>query len=207
MIQPSSIMPASPMESSVELLTKAQSGDDEALNQLLARHLPRLRRWARGRLGPSLRTMLDTEDLVQEAAVKALPHLTSFEIRSDHAFQLYLQQAVRNRIIDLVKRRDRRPRRGDLPDAEVLLGGDESPLDAVLRVEGLDRYGRALAQLRPRNREAIVRRLELQQSYAEIAAELGMRSPDAARMLVTRAIVQLADTMGRLREPRAPANG
>ncbi len=207
MIQPSSTMPANPMESSVDLLTKAQSGDDEALNQLLARHLPRLRRWARGRLVPSLRTMLDTEDLVQEAAIKALPHVTTLEIRSDHTFQRYLQQAVRNRIIDLVKRRDRRPRRGDLPDAEVLLGGDESPLDAVLRVEGLDRYGRALAQLRPKQREAIVRRLELQQGYAEIAAELGMRSPDAARMLVTRALVRLADTMGRLQEPRSPANG
>jgi len=34
------------VESSVELLTRAQSGDDAALNSLLARYLPRLTRWA-----------------------------------------------------------------------------------------------------------------------------------------------------------------
>src|SRR5690348_6214977 len=98
MMQPSSPMPENPMESSVDLLTKVKSGDKEALDRLLARHLPRLRRWARGRLAPTLRTMLETADLVQDAAIKALPQIPTFEIRSDHAFQLYLQQAVRNRI-------------------------------------------------------------------------------------------------------------
>ena len=198
-------MPVNAMESSVDLLSKAQSGDDEARDRLLARHLPRLRRWASGRLAPSLRTMLDTGDLVQDATVRALPHLAKLKIRSDRAFQFYLQQTVKNRIIDLVKRRDRRPRRVELSNG--MPGDGASPLDVVLQVEGLARYERALAQLRPRQRDVIVRRLELQQSYAEIAGELRMPSADAARMLVTRAILQLADTMGRLREPPAPTDG
>ena len=51
------------VESSVELLTRAQSGDDAALNSLLARYLPRLTRWASGRLPAGMRTMLDTYQL------------------------------------------------------------------------------------------------------------------------------------------------
>jgi len=38
-------------DSSVGLLVKAQSGDNDALNRLLARYLPRLGRLASGRLG------------------------------------------------------------------------------------------------------------------------------------------------------------
>jgi RNA polymerase sigma-70 factor (ECF subfamily) len=186
-------MPANSLETSVELLVKAQRGDDDAIDRLLARHLPRLRRWASRRLPSTLRTMIDTGDLVQEAAINALPHLAKIEVRSDHAFQFYLQQAVRNRIIDLAKRRDRRPRRVEL--SMGIAGAGTSPLDALLKVEGLQRYERALARLRPKQRNAVVRRLELQQEYAQIATELGMRSPDAARMMVTRAIVRLADAM------------
>jgi len=38
-------------DSSVGLPVKAQSGDNDGLNQLPARYLPRLGRWGRGRLG------------------------------------------------------------------------------------------------------------------------------------------------------------
>jgi len=38
-------------DSSGGLLVKAQSGDNDALNWLLARYLPRPGRWASGRLG------------------------------------------------------------------------------------------------------------------------------------------------------------
>ena len=72
---------------SVELVVRAQSGDAQALNQVLKRYLPRLKRWASGRLPWGLRTMLDTNDLVQEALIKALPHIATLEIRTDRALQ------------------------------------------------------------------------------------------------------------------------
>src|ERR1700693_4175652 len=108
-------MSHSSAEASVDLLAKAQSGDEEALNQLLARYLPRLRRWASGRLPSAARTMLDTGDLVQDAVIRALRHLETLEIRSDGALQAYLRQAVNNRIIDLYRRAARRPAREELP--------------------------------------------------------------------------------------------
>ena len=41
----------------------------------------------------------------------------------------------------------------------------------------------------------VIARVELQQSYAQIAAAYGKASPDAARMAVTRALVRLAEEM------------
>ena len=49
--------------------------------------------------------------------------------------------------------------------------------------------------LRPADREAIIARLELQQSYEEVALALGKPSADAARLAVTRAVKALITTM------------
>jgi hypothetical protein len=45
--------------------------------------------------------------------------------------------------------------------------------------------------LRAADREAIIARIELQQSYEEVAIALGKPSADAARMAVTRAVKAL----------------
>ena len=179
----------------MELLQKAQSGDNDALNQLLARYLPRLRRWASGRLPGGLRTMLDTGDLVQDAIINTLPHLKRLEIRSDRALQFYLQRAVKNRIIDLHKRGRRRPTREEVPMDLPAAGA--SPHEAAIGAQMLERYERALASLKKEDREAIVMRVELGLDYDEMATQLGKPSGDAARMAVTRAIVRLADKMGQ----------
>ena len=50
-------------ELSVDLLRRAQAGDEDARNDLLGRYLPRLERWASRRLPLSVRTMLDTGDI------------------------------------------------------------------------------------------------------------------------------------------------
>ncbi len=180
-------------ESSVELLARAQSGDDEALNGLLARYLPRLTRWASGRLPAGMRTMLDTNDLVQDALINALRNLTSLEIRSEGTLQAYLRRAVNNRIIDLYRRASRRPQRDELPEDAPASGA--SPLEAAIGAEALDAYERALDALSADDREAIVLRVELGFDFPEVARQLGKPSADAARMAVTRAIARLADQM------------
>jgi RNA polymerase sigma factor (sigma-70 family) len=182
-------------DSSIDLLLKAQSGDDEALNGLLTRYLPRLRRWASGRLPTGNRTMLDTGDLVQDAMINALRNLNTLEVRNEGTLQAYLRSAVRNRIIDLYRRAARRPGRGEMPDEVVSKG--RSPLDVVLDAETMELYEAALDTLREEERQAIVLRVELGFEYDEIATELGKPSAAAARMAVTRAIARLADEMRR----------
>ena len=61
--------------------------------------------------------------------------------------------------------------------------------------EALGRYELALQRLSPRDREAVVARIELGMEYAELALVLGKPSPDAARVAVARALVRLAQEM------------
>ena len=180
----------------MDLLVKAQSGDGDALDQLLVRYVPRLKRWAKGRLPWGLRTMLDTGDLVQDAVVNAIPHLATFDIRADRALEFYLRQMVRNRIIDLKRRARRRPVRQEFPEEVAVVA--TSPLDAVIAAERLDLYKRGIAMLPTRDRQAIRLRLEEGLAFAEIATRLGMGSADAARMAVGRSIVRLAVKMDAL---------
>jgi RNA polymerase sigma-70 factor (ECF subfamily) len=58
-----------------------------------------------------------------------------------------------------------------------------------------ERYERALARLRPQDREAIVARVELGCTYEELAVALGKPSADAARKAAQQALVRLAAEM------------
>jgi DNA-directed RNA polymerase specialized sigma24 family protein len=71
-----------------------------------------------------------------------------------------------------------------------------SPLEEAIGDEALAQYERALANLRPEEREAIIARIELGQTYEEIATILGKPSSEAARVAVRRAVVRLARKMG-----------
>jgi RNA polymerase sigma-70 factor (ECF subfamily) len=140
---------------------------------------------------------MDTGDLVQEAAIAALRHLSALEIRTDGALHAYLRQAVNNRIIDAYRRAGRRPAREELP--EDAAAADASPLEAAIGAEAVQRYEAALARLKDEERQTIVLRVELGYDYGELAAALGKPSADAARMAAARALARLAQEMRRER--------
>ena len=185
------------MEPSLDLLIRAQSGDKDAQNDLVSRYLPRLTRWARGRLPTSLRSMLDTGDLVQDALINALRNLDTLEIRDEGTFQWYLARAVRNRIIDLYRKKARQPIRGELPEDAV--ADTPSPIDRAIGAENRAWYERALMTLSEEEQTLIFLSLELGLTAKEIAEQLGKPSPDAARMAVNRARERLEAEMRRLR--------
>src|SRR6187402_3509845 len=68
-------------EPTIELVVRARAGDRNAVEALLQRCLPSLRRWAHGRLPSAARGAFDTEDIVQDAALHALRRLDVFEPR------------------------------------------------------------------------------------------------------------------------------
>jgi RNA polymerase sigma-70 factor (ECF subfamily) len=179
--------------STVDLLERARGGNGVAFDIVFGRCVRGLRRFAAGRLPTQCRGMNDTEDLVQDTVIRALHHLDGFEFRHEGALLAYLRQSLLNRIVDEVRKTSRRP----LP---VTLGEDhvdraDSPLDAAIGRENVARYEEALARLRPRDRAAIVLRLEQQAGYEELAVQLGMPSPNAARVAVKRALFRLAQEM------------
>jgi len=180
-------------ESSFELLKRAQAGDSSALEQLLARYRPRLRRWATGRLPQYARDMTDTDDLVQEAMLGTFRNLPDFDQRGEWALQAYLRRAVMNRIRDHIRRFETQPRRAELPELADSLNA--SPLELVIGKEALRLYDTALAALDDVEREAVIARLELGCSFHEIALLVEKPTPDAARMTVARAVAKLARLM------------
>lgn len=189
---------ASEAESTFQLLERANRGDSSALEALFARYLKPLQRWASGRLPRWARSAEDTHDLVQDTLFHAFRKIGTFEPRREGAFQAYLRQAVMNRIRDELRRTRVRPATSTLNEFEH--EGGSSPLEDVIRLETFERYEAALGRLAATDREAIIGRLELDQSYEEVAASLGSPSADAARKTVARALVRLAEAMKR--EPR-----
>lgn len=152
-----------------------------------------LRRWARGRLPGWTRDLRDTDDIVQETLVQTLRRIDDFNPRHEGALQAYLRQAVVNRVRDEIRRVGRRPASAEMPaDYE---DSSQSPLDLAIGQEAASRYEAALQRLRPEDRELIVARVEMGNSYQRIANEHGKSSPDAARMAVARALVRLAEEM------------
>jgi len=176
-----------------DLLDRARAGDAQALNQLLDRHVPQLKRWASGRLPRWARDISDTSDLVQETIINTIKHLDRFECRGDGALQAYLRQAVINRIRNEIRRAAARPHPAEL---ESHVPSDQpSPLEAAIGKQTLESYEAALSRLDDDQREAVITRVEFGFSYAEVAEVLGKPSPDAARMVVVRALVRLAKEM------------
>src|SRR5215208_4657444 len=158
---------AADLTSTIELLDRYKRGDNEAVNLLVERSLPPLKRWARGRLPDWARSLAETQDLVQDAVIRAIPHLKHFEARHPGALQAYLRQAVANHIRDEIRRAGKQ-----VIDTDQLRAQPDptpSPLEQAVGKQGVERYEAALATLRPADREAIIARLELQQSYEEIA--------------------------------------
>jgi RNA polymerase sigma-70 factor, ECF subfamily len=180
-------------EPTIELVVRAREGDRMAVEALLQRSIPSLRRFAHGRLPAAARGSLDTGDLVQETVLHVLRRLDTFEPRHVGAMQAYLRQSVINRIRDEVRRIGRHPTPAELP--EDLASEMPSPLEEAVRAEAYDRYRAVLVQLSPRDREMVVARIEAQWNLGEIAQRFNMRTVDGARMAVTRALRRLMDRM------------
>ena len=168
-------------ETSFQLLLRARTGDPDAIELLCARYLPRLHRWARGRLPRGARGAVDTGDVVQEVLVNVIKRLKVFEPRDEGAFQGYLRQALTNRFRDEARKINAHP--------------VASPLEIAIGREGVERYEAALDKLKPEDQRAIVARCEWGMSHEEVAQALGKPSANAARVAIHRALVRLAKEM------------
>ena len=183
--------------SSCSLIIRARDGDEAARNELCARYLPRLRRWAHGRLPLAARDHLDTEDIVQDTLMQSVRRLGDFTPQHDQAFSAYVCQALRNRLRDAVRRAAVRPIGQPLsPDAPAT---DPTPLERAVGGQALRRYEAALQTLRAGDRELVVARVELGLDYAEIADLTGKSSIASARVAVSRALLRLGLAMGHER--------
>ena len=180
-------------DSSLDVMARAKAGDLSAARVLIERTVGPLKQWARRRLPGYARAGANTDDIVQDAVMRALRRLDRFEYRTVDGLQAYLRQSVRNRIKDEIRRVTRHGIAEELPYG--LQDEGYSPLEEMILKEQSERYLAALRTLRPEDRLAIIFRLEHRRSFDVIAEKLGKASPDAARIAVSRALKRLADVL------------
>jgi RNA polymerase sigma-70 factor (ECF subfamily) len=185
--------------SSFALVLRARAGDEVARDELCARYLPRLRRWAHGRLPVWARGEQDTEDIVQDALMKSVRRLSAFTPKHEGAFGAYVSEALRNQVRDALRRAARRPPGAMLSADEPASG--PSPLEQAVGRQTAARYEAALQRLRESDRELVIARVELGLDYPAIAALSGKPSLAAVRVAVGRALVRLGAEMGHERRP------
>lgn len=188
-----------------DLVRRAQAGDEAALDKLVACWLPRLRRWAHGRLPWYARDIGDTSDLVQDVMLQTVKSLATFDPKGEGAFYAYLRRAVLNRICDSVRRAARKPVHDAFPEEPADRG--PSPMEKAVGAELLARYEAALAKLKPSERDLILARVDLGVTHQELADALGKRSANAARMALERALIRLASEMAQLAKPVPAGSG
>lgn len=186
------------------LLRSAQAGEKDAREVLFARYRPRVLAIARSRLGHNLRRALDSQDLVQEALVEAARDLERFEWRGESSLIRWMARLLEHRATAQADRigaqkRDRK-REVSLDSTESSGPGRASssadPLELAARGEMEERVRQALERLPERQREVILLRDYAGCSWEEVADELSLASPDAARMLHVRAVAKLGQLLG-----------
>ena len=185
----------SELESTATLLAKVKNGDAAAREQLCALYLPILNRWAHGRLPQYARGTAETDDMVQLSLIKALDKLDAFVPIREGAFLAYLRKILLNNIRIEIRKTSRQGNNVFYSDQSELIDEQSSVVEQAVGTEIVERYEKALTGLNEQSREAVMLRVEFGFSYPEVAAAIDCNSANAARMIVSRALVKLAELM------------
>jgi RNA polymerase sigma-70 factor (ECF subfamily) len=182
-------------QESTLLLQQARAGSADALGVLYGRLAPRLLALIRMRMGSSLRSRLESRDILQATLLRSFERLDQFDGGDSASLMSWLARIAENELRDQAdfQHRQRRDIERTVPlDAarEVAAAGVRSALSQAVLGEQAESLERALDQLETDHREVILLRKFEELSFKEIAARMD-RSEDACRMLFTRAMTRL----------------
>jgi RNA polymerase sigma-70 factor, ECF subfamily len=187
------------------LMDRWNAGDETALEQLLQLHGDWLRHHVRVRLGPAMRSRLESMDIVQDTLLEFFKSGPRFIVENAAQFRGLMSTVIENRIRD---RRDwfsaqcramqREERHGSIADLSVG-GHSRSQPDTKAAQNEWEAFVRlAVMLLDPDDRDIIVLRQWQDLQFDEIGKKLGIE-PDAARMRFNRALPRLAARVDELR--------
>jgi RNA polymerase sigma-70 factor (ECF subfamily) len=184
-------------------LARARDGSGEALNEVYGRLAGRLLAVIRLRLGPQLRSQVESGDVLQATLLKSFERIEQFEGSHGASLMAWLARIAENEIRDLVDyhKRQRRDARRNVPlDAaqEPLATNVRSLSSQVVLDEEALRLETALESLPEHYRQIVVMRKLEELDWVEVARRMG-KSQDACRMLLARAMAAL--TMSLQGEP------
>ena len=190
------------LNKTVCLVQAAQEGDNQALEDLFARYLPRVRRIVALRMGRHLHAFAEVEDIVQQALLKAFTRLKTFEHRSEGSFRYWLARLVQDEIVACARRGGAKKRGGgrvrrfrDYPSQALsesfFPAQGPSPSSVVHAREREQQIEAALLSMPQHHREVIILRQFCGLSYKEIVEAMGFRQEESARKAWYRALQKL----------------
>jgi RNA polymerase sigma-70 factor (ECF subfamily) len=183
------------------LLEQAGSGEDQAREQLFARHQSYLQAFVALRIDPKLRARVDPSDVVQDAQIEALRRLDTYLRQRPMPFRLWLRQLALDRLLMLRRRHVEARRRAigmevELPEHSSALFAQHLPASGTTPSQRLDRdelarrVRHAVARLAEIDREILLMRTFEGLTFEETASLLKI-DPAAARKRHGRALLRL----------------
>ncbi len=176
------------------LVDLARAGDEQAYVELYRRHSPMTARVVQ-RITQNAE---DTEDLLQEACIRAFRHLHSFDGRA--AFSTWLTRIAVNCALMLLRKRRCRPEASLVTNGEGVLQNiyfvdrAPSPEREYVRNETHRRLEGAIRRLSPTLQAAVTLRYSNGLRIKEVARTIGISVP-AAKSRLSRATSELRELM------------
>lgn len=199
-----------------EILERAVSGDEAAMQEAFSRCRDRLRRMVQFRLDHRLQGRFDASDVLQEAFFEASRRIVEYRSNPSMPFLLWLRYLVAERLTTLnrkhlgVRARDAArevslyggpmPTASSAAIAAQLVGHLTSPSEAAIRVERALRLQEALNEMDAIDREVLALRHFEHLSRGETAQVLNI-SESAAGKRYLRALERLKRILLNADEP------
>ncbi len=192
-----------------DLIQKALSEDEEAIERLLWHYHDRLLRHAARKIGPDWQGKIEPEDVLQDAYINVFRNITKFTPEGEDSFYRWIAAIVSQCFIDRVRYHRRQKRdvtreigRRNVSQSrrmtllEMCKPETSTPSRVMRREDAVGAMIGCIATL-PKEYQHIVQRLYLEEAtLAEVAAELE-KSEDAVRRMAGRAIERMREGMGR----------
>ena len=174
----------------IELIARAQEGDDAAFTRLVEKHDGRVMSLVQSITGPGF----DAEEVYQEIFIKVHRKIASFRFESE--FSTWLHRIAVNMAISNKRSLKRRQNRETVMDREdnffenISADRGDDPERRHLRAEVLDQIERALQHLPNRQRTVFVMKHDQGMKLKEIAKTLGL-AEGSVKAYLFRAIENL----------------
>jgi RNA polymerase sigma-70 factor (ECF subfamily) len=166
----------------LKLLARVRQGDDQALQELIKRHRPALRRFVELRLDARLNPRLDPSDVVQEAQLEVARRIQDYLQRAPMPFWLWLHRTAYENLIRLRRVHVEAERR--TVEREVALP-DASSILLARKLFAADWPGQQLVdeEIRRRVHEALAKLDEIDREVLQLRAFEGMENEEVAQVL------------------------
>lgn len=167
------------------------------IDSVVQKYRPYLKALANEQLPSQLQSRLDDSDLVQEVLPRAARDAGQFRGNSEAQLEAWLREILTNCIRDNVRYNRRKMRDVRMEQRRAVSGfasTEPTPSEEIRNKETGDLIWQAVERLSDDHRTIILLKQQMDLSFVEIGERM-QRSPDAVRMLWSRALVALGEQL------------